>query len=383
MALQFLHFNLVSRVPPKKAQTKHWTVSETLKEAARHPGDAPHVPNPQVPIYVRGDDLAQLERTILARAEQAKDASGRRLRKDSPVLLAGVASYPVPVANMTAAQRCEYEVWESRVVNWLKGHFGENLTTVVRHEDESHPHVHFFVIPPLREGSRLDISAVHRGVAAREACKRNGGSTKDGNREYCAAMRQVQSEFHSAVGIYHGHLRDGPRRKRLSRGAYLSEKYEAKQRAELMKRIEVDMVELEELRIAKVHADHSKNRANLLERERDQLKAHAEDLQRSLFLTRRALETERQSKLKFKALAEHSGQVIVNLIGVLAIGQKRFRHFLLNADSPGYVHPKIWSRLRSFLSGGGQPGGMDSVELGPRRLTGRERGPHRHDDWMK
>ena len=87
MALQFLHFNLVSRVPPKKAQTKHWTVSETLKEAARHPGAAQRNPGPRRAEQV--DAAAEAwGRTpgfrVLRYAKPRNDGSGLRLSAGDP-----------------------------------------------------------------------------------------------------------------------------------------------------------------------------------------------------------------------------------------------------------------------------------------------------------
>ncbi|MEQ8267765.1 MAG: hypothetical protein RH982_11245, partial [Parvibaculum sp.] len=176
-------------------------------------------------------------------------------------------------------------------------------------------------------------------------------SAKQANRDYCEAMRHLQDDFHTHVGALHGHLREGPRRRRLSRGAYLAEQRDAARRANMMTRIEVDLAELEELRLAKVGVGDLRTRASLLEAENADLRKRSANLERSLASTTRELKIERQLKRKFQMAARHCSEVVMGLIGVLVSGKKRFRDFLLASDMPLGVLPETWQSLRRFLAG--------------------------------
>lgn len=381
MAFQFLHFDLVARSVSKKSQTKRWTVSEVLAEAARLPDACPHVVSPREPALVSGMELPEVERHATAIAGEARDVSGRRLRKDAPILLAGVASYPIPLDRMSESDWQDFRDWEWRTVGWLYEHFGQNVASVVRHEDESHPHVHFFVLPELSRDQTLNIKGIHRGVAARESAKAEGASTKAANRAYCAAMRSVQDDFHRAVGVYHGHLREGPRRKRLTRSAYLADQREAQMRAEMMRKVEIDLLELEKLRIDAVAQDRARKRASLLDDENKRLRDENEGLERSLKEAHKHVATLSEDKARFQAAAKHSAQVVFNLIGLVVRGDERFRAFLLGAKAPWGLHHEIWGRLRSFLFGNKGP--SDGVERSIERQhkpSGHERHRYRGSD---
>jgi hypothetical protein len=374
MAFQFLHVDIVSRAVPKKSLAKRWALRDVLAEAGREAGSCPHVETPRPPARLFGLNLPDVERATLRQAEEARDAKGRRLRKDSPVMLAGVLSYPVAVANMNERTQTDYAAWEGRSLKWLARRYGDTLASVVRHEDEAYPHLHYFVVPHLTTDRHLDLEAVHPGIAAREAAKRAGKSVKEANRAYCEAMRGLQDDFHAHVGVFHGHLREGPRRRRLSRGAYMAERRDAERRADTMTRIEVDLAELEELRLAKVGVDDLRNRTSLLETDNAHLRKKNAVLETSLASTSRALEAEQKLKKKWLMAARHSGEVVMGLICLLVSGKKRFRDLLLASDMPLGVLPETWNQLRRFLSGAGDaPGVFEREPRQTRRRDGHSR----------
>jgi hypothetical protein len=299
----------------------------------------------------------------------ARDAKGRKLRKDAPVMLAGVLSYPVALADMDERARADYEAWEARSLRWLAGRYGDTLASVVRHEDETYPHLHFFVVPHLTGGKSLDFEAVHPGIAAREAAKRGGKSAKEANRAYCQAMRGFQDDFHTHVGVFHGHLREGPRRRRLSRGAYLAEKRDAERRAETMTNAESRLTELEALKLAAAGADKVQHRAQLLEREVSDLRKENRGLRQEVADLGPKLKVAEGKAEKYRFEASRTAKAFALLVGLVTTGRDRFRVALVTMSRPLQVDDGVWQRLRRYLTGEDDDDGMPFE----RRRQGYER----------
>jgi hypothetical protein len=131
---------------------KGGSVSSIISEAKRDLESCHHIDSPQPPIVLMGD-LDQVEAEALAWSAQATDAQGRKLRKDAHCLLAGVISLP----------RSNEEDWpkfKAEALEWLKKKYGENLRCVIEHQDESHPHIHFYAV--AKNGQSFDD--LHEGV---------------------------------------------------------------------------------------------------------------------------------------------------------------------------------------------------------------------------
>jgi len=370
MAFQFLHVDTVARAVPKKAATKRWPLRDVLAEAGREAAACPHIDAPRPPKRLFGLALPEVERATLSQAEEVRDARGRKLRKDAPVMLAGVLSYPVAVADMDRHELVDYLAWETRSLRWLSGRFGDTLASVVRHEDETYPHVHFFIVPHLTAGKSLDFEAVHPGIAAREAKKRAGKSLKEANRAYCEAMRGLQDDFHAHVGVFHGHLREGPRRRRLSRGAYLAEKREAERRAETMTKTESRLSELEAFKLAAAGANSVQRRAQFLEREVLDLRKENGSLKQKMADLGPRLEAAEGTAEKYRFDASRTARAFALLVGLVTTGRDRFRLELFSMPRPIQVGEEVWQRLRRFLTGGDNDDG-NGLE---RRRPGFKRG---------
>lgn len=145
------------------------------------------------------------------------DARGHNLRKDALCLVAGVVSAPHDI---------EPEGWEkfrSDSIDWLKKKYGDALESVIEHTDESHPHLHFYVVP--KPGQRFE--SIHQGRAAANAKKGQGGKKGEQNQAYKASMREFQDEFFEKVGIEHGFTRIGPGKRRLTREEWKLEQIQA------------------------------------------------------------------------------------------------------------------------------------------------------------
>jgi hypothetical protein len=231
LGFQFVHVEGYAR----KADARGRSVDFVLAEAERRPDSCAHVAAPAPPELMFGLPLADLRalHDVRADAARATIAGGktRRIRQDQLTLLTAVASHPALVAELQRNPTLAGEVaaWEARVVAWLREQWGDDLATVVRHVDETHAHLHAYILP---SDVGMRARRLHPGVAAKEnakaAASAGGADAKAANAAgdvaYRAAMRAMQDRFWRAVGIPCGLARLGPARRRLSRAAWHAEK---------------------------------------------------------------------------------------------------------------------------------------------------------------
>lgn len=215
------------------------TSADVLAEALRDEGHCAHVEAPLPPVFLLGDEAAlrALPLEIERNCEAEKARTGRAPRKDMHVLLAGVASYPRELAEQDQAS---YEKWEKATTKWLQKKYGEDLRVVLRHEDEAHPHIHFFVC----SSERVNAKELHEGHVASAHLKGKDALSKEATQLYNDAMRDFQSAFYAEVGHTAGLLRDGPKRKRMDRSTYKALQREARERVALDKQSELARSEL-------------------------------------------------------------------------------------------------------------------------------------------
>ena len=204
---QFAHINHAGLKPAndQRGRDKKWTAKQILAEAARVPGNYAHVVNPQKPIWIIGSRSAVQLRQAAWRA-QAREASGKaRLRATSPSLACAVVSWP-------RGRELEWTAYRDDVISFQAWKCGpERLVGVVEHLDESHQHIHIYLVP--LDGEPFGI--VHPGIAARTAHRGvDGNHTRTA---YIDAMVEWQDELWRATGQPHGLLRIGNARARLSR----------------------------------------------------------------------------------------------------------------------------------------------------------------------
>ena len=233
MASQFVHIECYSLTPPKKTRKNaapKWSAGDILAEAARRPGACDHVTAPLPPTLIHGATLEQIEAELTDILSSARDAVGRRLRKDATVLMAGVASYP--------ANGNDYELWKRLTVEWLRYRFGENLRAVVEHLDESHPHLHFFIIDPIAG----NVKGLHPGFAAAKGMANPVLQRK----AYTEAMQAFQDEYWEHVGGPTALARIGPRRRRLTRDEWAQEQADLQAQAATLQSVRT---KLEEVRV--------------------------------------------------------------------------------------------------------------------------------------
>jgi hypothetical protein len=230
MGCQFVHIDAYARAGARsKCGGRRHSITNILAELVREPHACSHIDNPRAPNVIFGVHPAEAVATATDRASRAVDKIGRSLRCDTPVLVAAVISWPVPMAKITSdcVEGERYETFRRDVVEWLRRAFGEDLLSCIEHSDERFPHLHALAVPPLRSDRRMTISDVHPGFRARKLAEENGQDRKNCDKAYCAAMRKFQDDFYRAVGIQHGLTRLGPKQQRLSRAQWIAQKKQA------------------------------------------------------------------------------------------------------------------------------------------------------------
>lgn len=218
MAYQFGHVGWAARSrTAKKTTTRQnsmttrasgWSAADLAGEAMRLPGHCDHVAEPLPPRVLFGVDPIQAAAEAEAWGDQAKESSGRALRRNAPVMAAGVVSFP-------RERLDDWPAFRDATVEALKDKYGDRLRSVVEHLDEAHPHLHFYVVPKPGEA----FGEVHEGYkASREARKEPGNKIREA---YTSAMKGWQDWLHGAVGQRFGLERIGPARERRERDEHL------------------------------------------------------------------------------------------------------------------------------------------------------------------
>lgn len=205
---QFIRAEVYARRASTNEKSKsQFNASDVIGEALRDEGHCPHVEKPEAPRYLLGSEAGT--RAILGRiqenAAQYRDKMGRKMREDAAVLLAGVASFPRDAANKDPAL---YKKWESLTVEYLQKKYEDNLRAVVMHNDEEHPHLHFYVYSDTEVNAKM----LHDGY-------KNGSSPK----AYKKGCEDFQNEYFEQVASRCGLARTGPKRRRLSRAEWHAE----------------------------------------------------------------------------------------------------------------------------------------------------------------
>ena len=205
---QFIRAEVYARRASTNEKSKsQFNAGDVIGEALRDEGHCPHVEKPEAPRYLLGSEAGT--RAILGRiqenAAQYRDKMGRKMREDAAVLLAGVASFPRDAANKDPAL---YKKWESLTVEYLQKKYEDNLRAVVMHNDEEHPHLHFYVYSDTEVNAKM----LHDGY-------KNGSSPK----AYKKGCEDFQNEYFEQVASRCGLARTGPKRRRLSRAEWHAE----------------------------------------------------------------------------------------------------------------------------------------------------------------
>ena len=266
---QFIHLNTYSRTAGKKKGVEAaWDAQGIANEAMRVDGCySPKIKNPQPPIILHGGDPQQAIDIATTWAETEKDERVQKdgsvrtakLRKDSPIVMAGIVSMPpdTPVE--------QWDAYKVDSIEWLKNKYGDRLKSVAEHIDEDNPHFHFYVVP--RPGER--VYDIHEGLKVHKALAvADPNDYKAANDAYKVAMKAYQDNFFKEVSSKHALTRIGPKRERLSRADWLAVKhakeleYDAKVKAQAdLRMVQVEAKDMFDLK-AELTADAARAKAD-------------------------------------------------------------------------------------------------------------------------
>ena len=230
MPYQFIHYDGYGREGSTQTKTvtkkngdkitttkKVRSLKEILEEQDRVEEACPHIAEPRKPGLLYGVPPLEVLAIAAQWAETATDARGHKLRKDGNVCLVGVISLPRDMED-------DFPKFAEESLIFLKEKYGDRLKSVIVHDDEAHPHLHFSVVP--RVGERFDD--IHEGIKAKNQAKKEGQKAGAQNIAYIEAMRNFQDNFSEKVAMKNGLTRLGPARRRLSRGEWKAEQAQAK-----------------------------------------------------------------------------------------------------------------------------------------------------------
>ncbi|WCM64910.1 hypothetical protein K0819_12800 [Vibrio parahaemolyticus] len=233
MGFQFLHIDTFARTPGRTG--KKQSIANMIAEIEREPDACTHVLNPRQPKLLFGKKPKEVLKLALEQAETAKDSVGRKLRKDAQIIACAVASFPVPMAELTLKDP-DLNKWLKLNHEFFKRKYSKSYVSLTAHLDEKFFHIHVLLLPELDNEGVMNIGTVHQGIQARDATKTNKLKIK--NRAYKEAMRAFQEEYYEAVGKPCGLTKDGPKRRRLTRQEWTLEKSHAKRLSESIEHIQ-------------------------------------------------------------------------------------------------------------------------------------------------
>lgn len=313
---QFTFFHVLSvRRSRANGCPQQAVVRGIVAEAVRAPFACKHVCQPLPPTLLFGCSPKEAGQLAEEQAAGARDMRGFRLRKDSIVMCAAVASYPVPTRDVIERDGDtivyddpHYLAWRSAVMEFARAEFGDALKSVVEHVDEEYPHLHMFIVPHLVDGM-LSFDGAHPGKAAQaaDAKDRTTALPKPAQRSsYTDAMRALLDRYHATVGEPFGHDRFGPGRARWARSVKLEidrqaealEKKYADEAAEAEARREAEASKMRDQTRARYEKETTAERSRLRERAKKIFNAHFSDAKREIEGKEARLDSDHQTAIR-------------------------------------------------------------------------------------
>ena len=249
MGTQWIHVDLYGKTASKlKKPTdkegnaeKAFSASEIAAEQMRVEENSTHVVHPLPPSILFGIDprlaveaaLLSFEGEPKVVVNTKKGPRERGMRSDTPIVLAGVCSWPDSVEVMGSDEdRADlYKRWVAENLKYLRSKYGSDLRSVVQHVDEAHPHLHFTVVC----NRAIETKKYHPGVSA------------DSRTNAKKALTAFQDEYYREVAVKCALGRLGPRRQRLKGGEYKKQKAEREAFVRELQRLEKRMALVEQM----------------------------------------------------------------------------------------------------------------------------------------
>lgn len=313
MAYQFARIELYSR-SGKSGRTTDYI----FDEVTRVPSASVHVPSPRPPEVVYGlhpDAVRALhdERASVAKASRT-DKNGKTslkaIRKDQNTLAGLIFSHPVSMDEYrgSAEVRRDVSAWEQQSIEWLRAQYEDRLVSVVRHTDESHPHLHAYLLP---DDTEMRAGFLHPGYPAKNAVLATGplpgedkkAMGKRADRAYVAGMRAWLDDYHTKVAIPAGLTRLGAGKRRLTRAQWHQEKAQAAALKQALERARV--VEA----TGRAYIDRTKKKAAAIKSDAQRAKASADRFKGVGGAVRAVVDGARESALRDSVRQEYAAAV--------------------------------------------------------------------------
>lgn len=237
---------------------KRQSARNVAAEADRFALACPHINHLKQPVRLYGCSANEAVDEAEQIFKSAKDKLGRKIRKDANILLAGVTSYPIPIAELNPIDE-NLKKWIKLNLQFFREKYGAFYKSAIAHVDEKYFHIHFFVLPEVNENNVLNFSSIHDGIRARGSVSKLGAKAKV--RAYSEAMRSFQDEYYEKVGIPCGLTREGPKRRRLTRKEWVHEQKTAERLANAESRLKqiqraAKKIKLQQLALSKEKAPY-------------------------------------------------------------------------------------------------------------------------------
>lgn len=313
MSYQFARIEIFAR-SDKAGRTTDFI----FDEVTRVPSASVHVQSPKPPEVVYGRDVDMLRTLHDERAAAAKtprtDKNGKTtlkaIRKDQNTLAAIVFSHPATMEEYRASANVRRDVhaWERASIDWLRKQYGDQLVSVVRHTDESHPHLHAYLLP---DDTEMRAGRLHPGYVEKNAVIAAGmlpgedkkALDKRANREYVAGLRTWLDDYHKQVAIPAGLTRLGAGKRRLTRAQWHQEKAQAAALKQAVERAAV--VEAK----GQAYIENTKRKAAVIRADAAKVKASADRLKGVGGAIRAVLDGARESSLRENVRQEYAAEI--------------------------------------------------------------------------
>lgn len=206
--MQFISIQEYSRF--ENVKKEQFSASQVINESCRTEGFCPHVETPQKPKMIYGEHPLKMVKDLELLAENMETKQGRKLRKDARIMMAGVASYPIPMKEFDDITKdLKFRKWLKMTEEFLKRRFGGNLKSIVLHLDESCAHIHFVCHD---KSENLSLKKIHPGMI--EEAKEKKKTKRAKTAAFKRGLSEFQKDYHLTVSRHFGHEQFGERRER-------------------------------------------------------------------------------------------------------------------------------------------------------------------------
>lgn len=313
MAYQFARIEIFAR-SDKAGRTTDFI----FDEVTRVPSASVHVQSPKLPEVVYGLDVAALRTLHDERAATAKtprtDKNGKTtfkaIRKDQNTLAAVVFSHPATMEEYRASAdvRRDVQAWERASIDWLREQYGDQLVSVVRHTDESHPHLHAYLLP---DDTEMRAGRLHPGYVEKNGIVAAGmlpgedkkALDKRANRAYVAGLRTWLDDYHQRVAVPAGLTRIGAGKRRLTRAQWHQEKAQAAALKQAVERAAVVDAK------GRAYIESTKRKAAAIRADAAKVKASADRLKGVGGAVRAVFDGARESSLRESVQQEYAAEI--------------------------------------------------------------------------